>query len=359
MRRILTLSLIVLIAPVLYAQRRRAAIVTPFPPCSLIEGTPAVTFTRNEGATLTPIEQPLQGTAYTYGLAALDVPRMFLSFHGNTLSVSSDDGCHWRAVGSYSAEFPPSIAAANGGRAYVWSDNRQFLLRYDNGVVTTLKAPGAIVGIAADAHDGLHVRVGTGDGSIAESFDGGATWRGLAFPPASQVTYYRMAFDPNDLDHVVAGASVAGAFVSWDGGRNWTRATGFATPSVNAFNVAISPVDGNVVWLAAIELTAGESPRHIFMSRDGGQSYVAVVGDGGDVTIVNQPIMAANPANPEVMYFVFGTYFQGYGTDIYRYDASTETLTKTHNGYNDVNSIAFYPGRADIMYLGLEVEQVR
>lgn len=223
----------------------------------------------------------------------------------------------------------------------------------------TLKAPGAIVGIAADPNDGLHVRVGTSDGSIAESFDGGATWRGIGFPPASQAIFYRVAFDQNDVDHVLSGASVAGAFVSRDGGKNWTRATGFASQSVNAFNFAISPVDGNVVWLAAIDLKAGESPRHIYMSRDGGQSYVAVVEQSADVTIVNQPVMAANPANRDVMYFVFGTFFQGYGTDIYRYDASTKTVSKTHNGYHDVNSIAFYPGRADIMYFGLEVEQVR
>src|SRR6476659_9165835 len=138
MRRLLIL-LIVLVAPVLYAQRRRAIVVPSVPPCSMVEGTPGVTFTRDEGATLAPVAQPLQGTAYTYGLAALDVPRTFLSFHGNTLSMSSDDGCHWNAIGNYTADFPPTITAAKGGRAYIWSDNRQFLLRYDSRGVKALK----------------------------------------------------------------------------------------------------------------------------------------------------------------------------------------------------------------------------
>jgi hypothetical protein len=358
MRRLLIL-LTVFLAPVLYGQRRRAVVVQSFPPCSVVEGTPGVTFTRDEGATLAPVAQPLQGTVYTYGLAALDVPRTFLSFHGNTLSISSDDGCHWSAVGNYSADFPPTITAAKGGRAYIWSDNRQFLLRYDNGQVKTLKPPAPIVGLGSDPNDGLHVRVGTDDGSIAESFDGGATWRGVAFPPATQVIFYRVAFDPNDLDHVVAGASVAGAFVSRDGGRNWQRATGFQSASVNAFNFAISPADGNVVWVMAIDLTAGESPKRIYMSRDGGLTYVAVVEQGPDVTLTNQPLMVAHPTNRDVMYFVFGTFFQGYGTDLFRYDASTRTLTKTHNDYNDIDAIEFYPGRPDVMYLGLESEQVR
>jgi len=355
-----TLSLLmVIIAPVMYAERRRAAVVVPFPPCSIVEGTPAVTFTRDEGRTLAPVAQRLSGTGYTYGLAALDVPHTFLSLHKQTLSISTDDGCHWRAIGDYVADFPPTITAAQGGRAYIWSNNRQFLLRYDSTGVTTLKPPGTIVGLGVDKNDGMHVRLGTDDGSVVESLDGGATWRGVGFPPAFQTNFYRIAFDSNDLNHVIAGATQKGAFVSRDGGLSYTQATGFQSQSVNVFNVVISPADGNVVWVMAIDLSLGESPKRIYMSRDGGLTYVAVVEQSPDVTIVNQPLMVAHPTNRDVMYFVFGTFFQGFGTDIYRYDASTRTLTTTHNDYSDVNAIAFYPGRPDIMYLGLEVEEVR
>jgi hypothetical protein len=56
-----------------------------------------------------------------------------------------------------------------------------------------------------------------------------------------------------------------------------------------------------------------------------------------------------------VMYFVFGSYFQAYGTDIYRYDAGTDQLTVEHNAYDGIDAIAFKRDNASVMYLGLEV----
>ena len=356
MRRILTLLLLAA-APVMSAQRRRAITPPSYPPCSIVEGTPGVTFTRDEGNSLSPVAQRLEGVAYTYGLAALDIPDTLLSWHGSTLSISSDAGCHWRSLGDYPYDFPPSITAAPGGRAYIWSDNRLFLMRYDERGVVTLKAPGAFIGLAVNANDGAHVRAADGTGILWESRDAGVTWDfagGLGMQPG----LYRFAFDPADLDHVIAGTVVNGAWVSRDGGRHWTRATGFVSERVNAFNIAISPVDGNTVWLMALDMGDNDS-RHIYLSRDGGASYTTVVDAGPDVTLVNGPIMAAHPTNGDVLYFIFGTFFQGYGTDLFRYDAAARELTKTHNQYSDVNAIAFARGHANVMYLGLEVEQIR
>lgn len=356
MRRILTLLLLAA-TPVMSAQRRRAVVPPAFPPCVTVEGTPAVTFTRDQGRTLAPVAQRLEGIGYTYGLAALDVPQTLLSWHRDTLSISTDAGCHWRALGDYSSDFPPSITAAEGGRAYIWSDRRLFLMRYDADGVVTLKAPGPIIGLAAAANDGRHVRAGDGDGAVWDSTDAGATWTRIGELRSEPGLFYRFAFDPNDLDHVVAGTAVTGAYVSRDAGKSWTTAVGFMSQSVNAFNFAIFPVDGNVVWAMALDM--GEGAKHIYRSTDGGLTYTAVVDAGPEVTIVNQPVMVAHPANRDVMYFVFGTYFQGYGTDLFRYDASARELTKTHNDYNDINAIAFAPGRPDVMYLGLEVEGSR
>ena len=54
----------------------------------------------------------------------------------------------------------------------------------------------------------------------------------------------------------------------------------------------------------------------------------------------------------------FGTYFQGYGTDIYKYDQTTGMVTITHNQYNDVNAVAFSPANPSVMYLGLTSDAV-
>jgi hypothetical protein len=334
------------------APRRRAVTAPqPAPPC-IITGTSAVTFTRDEGRTLAPSAVPLRGLGYTYGLATLDTPDTVMAWHKDDLLLSSDAGCSWRVVATMTGwAFPPRLTAARGGRVYAWADNREFLARWDARGAKQLKAP-PFVGLEADPKDGDHVRAGSYDGSMWESRDAGETWTANGFAPATNV--YRFAFDPNNLDHVIAGVVVDGARVSFDGGHVWATPSGLPARA-NVFNAVISPVDGNVVWAMAIDLA--NSTRHIYLSRDGGLTFTRVIDAGPDVTLVNGPIMAAHPANPNVLYFVFGSSFQGYGTDLYRYDAFTGSLTKTHSDHHDINAIAFDRRDPHLMYLGLEREE--
>src|ERR1051325_1327842 len=346
MRRLFILSLLLLSAAAFAAPRRRAV----FQPCSLITGTPGVTITRNEGATLTPDAEPLTGVGYTYGLAALDASTL-LSWHKNTMSISTDGGCSWRAVGSWETEFPPSITSAGGGRAFAWSDNRSFLLRYDARGPQVLKAPAVIVGLGAQ---GDHVRVGDADGNLWDSIDGGDSFSVInRLPLTSSTILYRFSFAPATLDHIVAGTASQGAFVTFDGGRNWIRTS--LGDGYNVMNFAISPADPNVVWAMAVD--GRNSTKAIHGSKDGGRTFTPVVPAGAGVTIINQPVMAAHPTNPNVFYFVFGSHFQNYGTDLFRYDA-VNGLTLTHNDHHDINAIAFSPNDPSVMYLGLEVEFV-
>jgi hypothetical protein len=69
-RMILAVSFIACAAEA--APRHRATMPPQFPPCRTIEGTPAVTFTRDGGATVAPRARALHGIGYTYGVAALD-----------------------------------------------------------------------------------------------------------------------------------------------------------------------------------------------------------------------------------------------------------------------------------------------
>lgn len=323
--------------------RRRAVAPPVYPPCAMVTGTAAVTFTRDEGRTLAPTATPLAGVAYTYGLAVLDTPDTVMAWHKDELLISTDGGCSWRVAATIpGSDFPPSLTAARGGRVYAWSDARAFLVRWDSRGAVTLKAPAEIIGMQADPLDPDRVRAGGVDGSIHESRDGGETWQMLG--RLSALSVYRVAFDPKNLDHVVAGTLGTGAHVSFDGGRNWTRAAGTS----NVTNVVISPADGSVVW------AMDSVPRKILLSRDGGLTFESVVDNSADVTLVNQPVMAAHPTNPNILYFVFGTFFQEYGTDLFRYDAATRTLTKTHNAHDDINAIAFAREDPNVMYLGLE-----
>jgi hypothetical protein len=330
----------------------------------VVEGTPAVTFSRDGGHTLATIDQKLSGIGYTYGVAALDA-RTLLSVHKQTVSISTDAGCSWYPAGDvvFDNFFPPQIAAAGGDRAYIWSDARPSLARYSSGTITILKPPVTIVGLGVDRGIADHLRVGGDDGSLWESVDGGSSWTRLgvrAFTTTNSV--YRAAFDPANLDHIVFGGSSAGARVTFDGARTYSSVVGLGS-GTNVFNAVISPADPRTVWAMAINLPEADANepsdgRHIYRSVDGGASFIPVIDQAPGVHLINGPLLAAHPTDPTVLYFVFGTYFGGYGTDLFRYDASERSLSLMHHDYDDFNAIAFSPADPSVMYFGLEVVQL-
>lgn len=362
-RRIALISLLLLSALPAVAARRRATVPREaYPQCSMITGTAAVTFTRNDGFTLAPRAQAGQPIAYTYGLAAmLDEPDTLMAWHANDLLISTDAGCSWRVAATIDNwDFPPKLEPARGGRVYAWSDNRSFLVRYDARGARTLKPPADFVGLTADANNGERLRAGGNDGSVWETTDGGESWTQVGRLDGSPL-FYRFAFDPQNLDHVVAGTVTRGAFVSRDGGRTWTQATGIGKRTANVFNLVFSPSDPARVWAMGIDLdqTDNGDPshgRHIYASDDGGATYRAVADEAPGVKLTNGPTMAAHPTNPNVLYFIFGTHIFNYGTDLFRLDLGTNTLTMTHSTLDDVNAIAFSRKDANVMYLGIEVE---
>lgn len=338
------------------------------PSCRLVAGNDGVTYTRDEGATYTPTARPLTGTSYSAGVVALGAPNVLLSTTNSRIYRSTDAGCVWIQIadlGAASGYELLTLAAAGADRAYVWADNRGVLFRLDGRTVTTLKSPAvSILGLAVDPADANRVRLGDDRGQIWESVDGGVTWNPVGNPSVTNGLWaYRVAFDPLDLDHVVVGAVHTGTAATFDGGRTWTTSTGLSTSiddtRVNVFNVVVSPADPRVVWAVGIDLaTADTDPgrgRYIFRSEDGGLTFTRALHEEGGIILVNGPTMAAHPADPDVLYFVFGTYYGNYGTDLFRLDAATGQVTVNHNAYyHGINAIEFSPADPAVMYLGLE-----
>jgi hypothetical protein len=353
--------LLLLVAIPASAARRRAADVPPLdPPCAMITGSAAVAVTRNGGFTLLPNAERLRPISYTRGVAVSpDEPRSVLAWNGDDLLLSMDSGCSWRVVTTIEgSDFPPTLTAARGGRFYAWSENREFLVRYDSRGAKRLKPPAAFMGLGVDPQNGEHVRGGANDGAIWESLDAGETWTRTGLLEGS-VFYYRFAFDPASLDHIVAGTLSNGAFVSRDGGKNWTRATGISKSAANVFQIVISPADSNRVWAMGIDESQSSSDdpshgRHIYVSRDGGATFDPVIDEAPGVKLINGPMMAAHPSNADVLYFVFGTHIFQYGTDLFRFDlAAPHELRLMHHEEDGIDAIAFSPGNPNIMYLGL------
>jgi hypothetical protein len=337
------------------------------PTCNRVVGTAAVTYTTDEGATLTPTTQPLTGVSYTAGLVALDTPNKLLAAVNSTILRSNNAGCRWSQVadlGPQAGNEILTLTAGAGERAFIWSDNRSLLFRYDGGTITRLRGTGtSIVGLAVDGRNGDRIRLGDDTGQIWESLDGGDSFQPVG-APAVQPGYwaYRVAFAPSNLDHAVAGTVVSGALVTFDGGRNWTPSAGVSKGSANVFNIVVSPADPSVVWAMGIDLAIADTdPSHgrfIYHSVDGGLTFAPRIPEDGFVKLINGPVMAAHPANPDVLYFIFGSSFQGYGTDLFRFDAAAGQLTVNHNAYHGIKAIEFSPASPSVMYLGLISEQI-
>lgn len=321
------------------------------PACAAIMGTNAVTFTSDEGATLAPTPGQLQGTVYT-SVVALDTPNRLLATAMDKLLSSSDAGCTWTEVATLQGA-PFKLTAAAGGRAYAWQDNGDALYRLDGDVPTLLDSPlPNIVGLGVDRGDGLHIRIGDASGVQQDSIDGGVTWtkQGISGAAGDLVLGYRMAYDPSDIDHVFFGQATEGAQVSEDGGVTWNKALGLGQ-SAQAFSIAVSPLDSNIVWIEGFQ--NGPDIRHVYRSSDGGHNFTPVVDGSAEINLYNGNLLVPHPTDANVLYFVFGMSFQGYGTDIYRYDHATGMVTKTHNDYHDVWSIVPSPADPEILYLSL------
>jgi hypothetical protein len=332
------------------------------PACDSVTGTGAVTFSADLGTTLAPMDQVIVPVHYTFGLVALGKPGAMLAGSGGQILASDDAGCSWHSIGEASGGNTPAVrlVAAGDTRAYGFGDNDSVLVRVDDEVITKLGSPAGqegIVGLGVDPDDPDHVRIGDTMGRLWDSTNAGLKFDLQGTPAPANSWAYRAAFDAHDLDHVVFGVISKGAYVTTDAGGKWTQSTGLsAKDNANGFHVVVSPVQGDVVWLEGYDLSDNDDAkaRHIYRSEDGGLTFTPVV-DSDEATLYNGNHLFAHPTDPDVLYFVFGSNFQGYGTDLYRYDHAAGKITLTHNMWHDT-VITFLPGDPSWIYLGLSIE---
>lgn len=124
------------------------------------------------------------------------------------------------------------------------------------------------------------------------------------------------------------------------------------------FSVEISPADSSTVWAEGYDQDrSGNAARRIYRSADGGKAFTGLL-DGEDVMLVNGTDLYPSPTDPNVLYFQYGTWYGGFGTNLYRYTtalnvSSHERLRFSHNDYDGIDSIVFNPADPRVLYLGL------
>ena len=297
--------------------------------CARITGLPSLSASEDDGITWATNRRQLQLGQATFGLAALESGDWVAEFQG-TLYVSRSGGCRWARLGDGPGA-PQSLAAGAGAPALAWgifAEPQAWIVHADAHGGAVLEAlpdlPADVLALAVDPDDGQHVRAVAADGGIYDWNGGRWSAAGVAAPVNGLV--YFGAIDPNDLDHVVIGMVVDGLVTTLDGGDSWIGATGLSATggAFNAFNGVISPATSAVVWVMGLDIDendrgAASEGKHVYRSDDGGLTFVPVVDHHADATLTNGPVLAPHPSDPDVLYFPFGSRFEG-GVWLYRYD---------------------------------------
>jgi hypothetical protein len=301
--------------------------------CARITGLPSLSSTEDDGLTWAANRRRLQLGQATFGLTVLDTGDWVAEFEG-TLYVSRSGGCRWSRLGA-GPGVPLRLAAGVGDQALAWgffAAPQAWLVRADahgGAVLVPLPdLPADVLALAADPRDAQHVRAVAADGQLYDSIAGGR-WTAVGrAAPVSFLVYFG-AIDPHDLDHVVIGMVSDGLVTTLDAGGSWTSAVGLSATgrAFNAFNGAISPASSAVVWVMGLDLDENGSGdpnegKHIYRSDDGGLSFVPVVEHQAQAVLTNGPVLAPHPSDPDVLYFPFGSRFEG-GVWLYRYDHAT------------------------------------
>ncbi len=198
---------------------------------------------------------------------------------------------------------------------------------------------------AADPTDHLHLYLGTTDGWIYESRDGGRKWTRLAsIGKRDDLVVDHILVDPADARHLVAGAWVAddlqhpdgGVFNSYDGGVTWTEQPQMHGQSVRA--LAIAPSDPKVLVAGTLE--------GVFRSADSGAHW-AQISPQGSTEIHEVESLAIDPVDANTIYA--GTWHLPWKT--VDGGANWTSIKKGIIEDSDVFSILIDPKQPDEVYL--------
>jgi hypothetical protein len=342
------------------------------PVCDSIFGTNAVSYTTDGGLSLAET-RPLMNYRYTYGLLPLDVDNTLLAANmstaGTSILRSEDAGCEWKMVKHLPEDDVMRFSAGPGDTTYGWSSNRTVFVRIEGTDVVKLSAPAMVYGLAVDSRDAQHVRIGSNDCQLYESFDGGESFSLLNGPAnTGAATMFTVEFDPINFDHALCGAK--GAYRTTDAGRSWSTIPPFDFADIDLVHMfKFSPADPRWVWARANLDTMGSNTREILVSNDGGASFGPAIvqwtkvydqnGVERTVMLSNQPTMAAHPEDPALLYFTWTASsccpYEIEGEILCSYDAEFGNLRAVLvEGVDGINAIEFNPADSDVMYFGLE-----
>jgi photosystem II stability/assembly factor-like uncharacterized protein len=158
--------------------------------------------------------------------------------------------------------------------------------------------------ITFDPRDANRLYLGTLDGQVHTSMDGGRSWRLLVNLNKPGLILDQLFVDSRDSRLIYAsghrGTSPGGFFKSSDKGLTWKEATELKSEAI--YSMAQSPVDPNMLLCGAAS--------GLWASRDSGDSWEKIA---SETTPVNINSLAMDPRNISTIYA--GTQYRPYKTN--------------------------------------------
>lgn len=150
---------------------------------------------------------------------------------------------------------------------------------------------------AGDPSDRSHLFLGAANGWIYDSHDGGGSWTRLArVGNRDDLVIDNIVVDPADPKHVLVGTWVLGSadgglFVSKDGGKTWRSNPEMQHESVRA--LAAAPSDAKILIAGTLQ--------GVFRSIDDGTHW-KLISPAGSMEIHEVESIAIDPVNPQIIY---------------------------------------------------------
>jgi photosystem II stability/assembly factor-like uncharacterized protein len=243
-------------------------------------------------------------------------------------------GLHWRNIGPEGNRFSAAVGipgdpqtyyvgAASGGIYKTVDGGVNWTEMFDDQPVQSIGA------LAVSMSDPNVVWAGTGEGKIRShisigqgvyrSTDAGRTWKLMGLEQTGRII--RMVVHPTDPDialvcalgHAYGPQRERGVFRTADGGKTWQH-TLFVDENTGCSDLAMDPNNPRVLFAGTWQLeihtwgrTSGGPGGGLHVSRDGGETWTRLTGNGLPTKPVGKVAVAIAPSNSQRVYALFET----------------------------------------------------
>ncbi|HEY0077042.1 MAG TPA: YCF48-related protein [Pyrinomonadaceae bacterium] len=151
-----------------------------------------------------------------------------------------------------------------------------------------------------------------------------------------------LVIDPQDPQRLYLGTLDGQVYASSDGGQQWSRLSGFNQPGLFIDTLIVDPRDSNVIYAAAHR---HKEPGGFFKTSDGGRTWR----QAAELKTEAVHSLTQSPSNPDIL--VVGT-----NRGVYRSKDAGETWEQLPSNVasypTNVESLAIDPRNSDVIYAG-------